>query len=242
MRAVFGRWVSVVPGRIQSWSARTARRPLGWLPPAVSDLLSAIEVFNDQVGSRPWTLQDSQVADLSPILAGAQARLVSGELEIMAEAHSRDLALRAEATSTANWWAVATHRTRAETRRLTKTATALSDRPLVAAALSQGRLYADQAAVICDGVAASPDDLVHDATRDQAEKYLVDQATQFDARALRVMADRVLDVVAPEVGEAHEARVLDQQERDAEAAARFTMNPTGTARSTAGSRSRSCTR
>ncbi len=200
---------------------------LGLLPPVVTQMLAAIEAFNDHVGSRAWTLQDSQVAALWSVLASAQARLVSGELGIVAEANTRGLALRAGATSTANWWAFVTHRTRAETRRLTKTAAGLADRPLVAAALSEGRLSADQAAVIVDGIAALPTDLVDDATRTEAEEYLIAKAAHFDAKALRVMVDKILDVVAPEVAEAHEARVLDRQERDAQAAAKFTMRPDG---------------
>jgi hypothetical protein len=48
-----------------------------------------------------------------------------------------------------------------------------------------------------------------------AEAHLVDMAPDFTPAQLRILARRVLDVVAPEVGEAAEARVLENQEREA---------------------------
>ena len=38
-------------------------------------------------------------------------------------------------------------------------------------------------------------------------------------KALRILGKRILEVIAPEVGEAHEAKVLEAEEREAEAAA-----------------------
>ena len=45
----------------------------------------------------------------------------------------------------------------------------------------------------------------------------------FDAKDLSILGRRILEVVAPEVGEAHEARQLEQEEREAEAAASLRM-------------------
>ena len=52
---------------------------------------------------------------------------------------------------------------------------------------------------------------------------VVGYAAEHDATALRILGRRILDVVAPEVGEAHEARLLEAEEREAEAAAVFRM-------------------
>ena len=52
---------------------------------------------------------------------------------------------------------------------------------------------------------------------------LLAHAVDHDAKALRVLGRRILDVVAPEIGEAHEARVLEAEEQAARAAASFTM-------------------
>jgi hypothetical protein len=61
----------------------------------------------------------------------------------------------------------------------------------------------------------------------RVEAHLVAQALEHDAKALRILGRRVLDVIAPEVGEAHENRVLEKEETDAAAAARFTMSDDG---------------
>ena len=52
---------------------------------------------------------------------------------------------------------------------------------------------------------------------------LLEHAADHDAKALRVLGRRILDVVAPEIGEAHEARVLEAEEQAARAGASFTM-------------------
>ncbi len=52
-------------------------------------------------------------------------------------------------------------------------------------------------------------------------RRLVGYAVHHDARELRILGNRILEVIAPEVGEAHEAQQLDAEEREAEAAASF---------------------
>ncbi len=81
----------------------------------------------------------------------------------------------------------------------------------------------DQAAVIVDAVDALPADLVDATVVAEAEGVLLAHAADHDAKALRVLGRRILDVVAPEIGEAHEARVLEAEEQAARAAASFTM-------------------
>ena len=56
-----------------------------------------------------------------------------------------------------------------------------------------------------------------------AQATLVGYAEHHDARELRILGNRILEVVAPEVGEAHEAKLLEREEREAEAAASFRM-------------------
>ena len=87
-------------------------------------------------------------------------------------------------------------------------------------ALAEGRLLVDQAQVIVAAVEALPADLDPQVAAD-AQATLVGYAVHHDARELRILGNRILEVVAPEVGEAHEARVLEREEREAEAAASF---------------------
>jgi len=128
------------------------------------------------------------------------------------------------ATSTANWWAHATKQTRVAAHRKTRLAAALGTEVFepVRVALAEGRVLVDQAQVITAAIEALPADL-DPSIRDEAVVTLVGHAVDFDAKALRVLGRGILAAVAPEVAEAHEARVLEREERDAEAAASFRM-------------------
>lgn len=59
--------------------------------------------------------------------------------------------------------------------------------------------------------------------RAKAEAVLIDHAAQHDARALKQLGKRILDVVAPEVGESHEAAILEAEEARAIAGVELTM-------------------
>ena len=48
-----------------------------------------------------------------------------------------------------------------------------------------------------------------------------------DAKRLRILGRRTLDIVAPEIADAHEARLLEQEEKRAEQKMRFTMADDG---------------
>ncbi len=87
------------------------------------------------------------------------------------------------------------------------------------------------AEVIVNAVDALPADLVEPELVAKARAQLIHHARDHDAKALRILGRRILDVVAPEVGEEHERRVLLREERDGRAAARFTMFDDGHGRS-----------
>lgn len=71
-----------------------------------------------------------------------------------------------------------------------------------------------------------PDDLDPDLAR-RAEQHLVGLCADFDAKALRVLGRHVLAVIAPEIGEAHEARLLEAEERRAHERTRLTTTRDG---------------
>ncbi len=76
--------------------------------------------------------------------------------------------------------------------------------------------------VIVKGVDALP--VEH---RRDAEAHLIGLAREHDPVALRRLAHRVLEVVAPEIAEAHELKALQRQEALAEEACRFTIADDG---------------
>ena len=76
--------------------------------------------------------------------------------------------------------------------------------------------------VIVKGVEALP--VEH---RRDAEAHLIGCAAEHDPVALRRLAHRVLEVVAPEIAEEHELKALQRQEALAEEACRFTIADDG---------------
>jgi Domain of unknown function (DUF222) len=127
------------------------------------------------------------------------------------------------------WLAVQTRTTRREARQALALGRALDEHPEVASALTGGVLRSDQARVIADAVDALPA-AVGDDVRVQAEAALLGFAERHDARELTEIGKRILDVVAPQVGESREAEVLEEEERRAFAQADFTMSDDGAGR------------
>ncbi len=88
--------------------------------------------------------------------------------------------------------------------------------------MAAGHVSEEQAAVIVKGVDALP--VEH---RRDAEAHLIGCAAEHDPVALRRLAHRVLEVVAPEIAEDHELKALQRQEALAEEACRFTIADDG---------------
>ncbi len=105
--------------------------------------------------------------------------------------------------------------------------TALETHPDVDAALATTELTVDQARVIVDAVDDLPTDLTDPDTIAKAEAFLLAEAQHHDARALRVLGRRLLEVLDPAAADAEEARRLQAEEADARAAASFTMADDG---------------
>ena len=94
-------------------------------------------------------------------------------------------------------------------------------------ALGRGELLVEQARVIVEAVEVLPDDLVDEQLRARVEKDLVALAEHHDAQELRVLGRRILEVLAPDVAEEVERRLLEDEERKAQQTARLTMSSDG---------------
>jgi hypothetical protein len=75
-----------------------------------------------------------------------------------------------------------------------------------------------------------PTDHVDSSLLAKAEVYLLGEARHHDARALRILGRRLLEVLDPAAADAEEARRLQAEEADARAAASFTMADDGQGR------------
>jgi len=171
-----------------------------------------------------WSMGAAEAASTLVELTRLRSQVAELELRVVRHAQTVEVGLDRGATSTTNWWAHHTRLTRTEAHRLARLATRLGEaHEPVRAGLAAGGLRVDQAAVIVDAVDALPTDLVDAGVAAQAEEHLLAAAADHDAKGLRILGRRILDVVAPEVGEAHEARLLEAEEAKARAAASFSM-------------------
>jgi Domain of unknown function (DUF222) len=96
----------------------------------------------------------------------------------------------------------------------------------VRAALRAGTVSPPQAEVIVAALDELPVDLDPELVVKACARLLSD-AGHFGPRELRVLGRRVLEVVAPDVADAHEERLLRAEERRARAEARVTFRPRG---------------
>jgi len=145
-------------------------------------------------------------------LAEATARLDYLRLQLIGD--SSDVADADGARDVAAWLTTHTRTDRATNARQQRLAQALHRWPHVAAAMAAGRLQQCQAEAIVRALDALPDHLPKDFAG-RAEAHLVDEAREFGPRELRVLGRKVLDVIAPEIGEEHERRLLQAEEEHA---------------------------
>ena len=194
----------------------------------VSRTVAAIHALLDRVQeASTWSMPAEETAATLTEVTRLVARTAELKLRVAAHAEQLDVGSDAGATSTASWWAHATGQTRTETHRRTRLGVALAERhPRVRGALAAGGLVLDQASVIVAALEALPTHLDPE-TVGRAEAVLVAEARHLDAKALRILGRRILDVIAPEVGEAHQAKLLDREEARAAASCRLTMTEDG---------------
>lgn len=142
-------------------------------------------------------------------------------------AASDDVALDVGARDAGTWLAHETRSDRREQHRDLQLATALADRwRRVGDGLASGAVNLAQARVVAHALDQLPDDVPTEIV-DRAEEQLVEYAATFGPVDLRVLGRRILDVVAPEVAEAAEARALEAEERRARETTTLTLTPCG---------------
>jgi hypothetical protein len=159
-------------------------------------------------------------------LVALESQVAELKLRVLTHASEVRVQETTGATTSATWLASATRTTVRAARRAAVLAEALGDYEVLRAAMAAGGVLVEQAEVIARSLDALPAD-VPSWVRVEAEQALVDAAGAHDATALRVLGDRILHLVAPEVGEAHEAKLLADAERRAEKATALTMTPDG---------------
>lgn len=188
---------------------------------AVRDLDEALKTVADV---NPTFMPTADKAEALRALARTDARLAELRTRLLADAD--DVADQEGAGDAAEWLATRTRVRLQDARADLALGRALARRPVLAAAMRTGEATTAQARVVARALDALPAD-VGAETIDRAEEVLVGYAASFAPRALGRLGRRILEVVAPEVAEAAEARRLAELEADAAERVRFAMRRMG---------------
>lgn len=183
---------------------------------ALADVTDVSPVFMNTRTKREVLLR---VAQVESELAALKLRLVAASDDVADHDGARDVA---------TWLAQHTRDDRRERRREQTLAQAMDRRwALVGQGLAEARLNVAQAHVIARALDALPVSDLEPEVLAQAEEHLVAQAAFYGPADLVVLGRKVLEVVAPEVGEAHEARQLAAEERRAREVTRLVTQRLG---------------
>jgi hypothetical protein len=185
----------------------SARHPVLACAARISEDLSTIADVPVELMSA-----DDKAAALLAVSATA-SQVEALRLRLLAA--SDDVAAESGARDAGAWLAHETRGDRREQQRDLRLGTSLAERwRRLGAGLAAGTVNVAQARVIADALDQLPDDIPAEVLA-SAEEQLVAYAADFGPSDLRVLGRRILDVVAPEVGEMAEARALEAEERRA---------------------------
>ncbi len=180
----------------------------------VQECGEAISAALDKVGQVELLyLAPAEKAAALVDLARLESRVTSLRLRLMAVAD--DVAEEGGDRDIAAWFGRTVRADRGPARRDMTLARSLEQRWTV---LAEGHAMGEVSTAQADVVARALDDLPDDTPADilvRAERVLVEHAVTFTPRELRVLGGRILDVVAPEVGEDQERKRLEDEERRA---------------------------
>ncbi len=169
----------------------------------VQECGEAMSAALDKVGRvELMYLSAAEKAEALVELARLESRVTSVRLRLMAVAD--EVAEESGDRDVAAWFGRTVRADRGPSRRDMTLARSLEQRWTV---LAEGYASGDVSTAQADVIARALDDLPDDTPADilvKAERVLVEHAATFTPHELRVLGGRILDVVAPEVGEDQE--------------------------------------
>jgi hypothetical protein len=167
-------------------------------------------------GASVWSMTPEETRATLVEITRLKAR--TAELEARVAEHADD--------ETVDAWGHRTRQRRPAVLGTVKLGQALVTRSHAREALAAGDLVLEQARVIVQALDELPGDLCPELV-EKAEQHLVAEGAHHDARALRILGKRLLEVIAPELADAYEAEQLAEEEADAMAAAAFELRDDG---------------
>ena len=188
-------------------------------------VLSARGQFSDVADHATWSLGDAETRELLVEVTALAAQVAEVQARLLAHGEATGATTtQARASTSAAWLAGTTRTTRRDARAVCRAAAELGAYELTRSAQARGEVLVDQAQVIIAAVEALPSDPV---VREQCEKHLLAEAAHHDASDLKTLGRRVLAVIDPAAAEAHEARLLEEEEKAAAKKTRFSMGANG---------------
>ena len=159
-------------------------------------------------------------------LARGQAQIDALRLQVLLEADRSGATDGAGAHDAAAWLAVETRQTKRGAKADLTLAKQIEAHALLEAAMEAGRVNTEQARVIVtalDRLPTSGEFAVSGEQRTAAEEHLVALAARHDAKELAVLGRRIFEVIAPELAEKFDGKVLEAQEAQALRRTTFSM-------------------
>ncbi len=190
--------------------------------PVTTAVGSARAALSEVAGVPVWSMTGEQTTETLAEIEALEAQTAATKSKLLRHAESIDLPADNGARNVASWLARRHRLTRREAYRQRFLSDALAMHPLVETAMDDGLVNNEQAHAILRSLAALPEDLDPEL-KIEAEEHLLGLARDFDAKALKNLGRTLLEVVAPDLADQHLAKQLDREERDATAAARFSM-------------------
>ena len=201
------------------FSGETRQHPMVVCAESIHDALDAVAEVD------PAWMATADKARVLTELSRAEARLEGLRGRVLATAD--DVAEEDGARNITVWLAQRAVDDYGTIRALVARAEALAGRYRhVEDALCAGTINAAAAKVIARGLDDLPD-YVTDQVREKAELTLVDEAARFRPKDLRLLARKILEVVAPDEYDAQERAALEQQERRAHERIKLNLWPSG---------------
>lgn len=193
-----------------------------------SAIVAAVECIAEALDSvadvNPVFLRPDEQARALVELSALEARMAELKLRVLADAEQ--VADETGARDVGCWLAHATRQRPEDGRRALRLARALDRRPVLAEAMRDGSVHEDQAHVIATALDQLPDEIPAEVVT-RAERHLVALAGEHNPQQLHRLSRRIVELVAPEIFEAREARALALLEADAHSRATLTMRSRG---------------
>src|SRR5690242_4578385 len=197
----------------------TTDHPVLAVVAALSEALASVAAVN------PSFMRTPEKAAALAELGRVESQVAELRLRILADAD--DVAVEFAGRDVAGWVQWATRCRGEDARADLRLALALDRRyPTLGAALREGSANLAQARVIAKTLDDLPVEIPGEVIA-RAEETLVGHCAEFGPRQLAQLGRRIVDVVAPEVAEEHEARALARLEEKAHRATRLSLHRVG---------------